>query len=80
VVAAEDLRAIFAVFGTVLDCKVMVDKVTGLSRQIGFVRFGSVADATRALEEMTGKVLTSKVDPTDESQTPNVSLPLVSTC
>jgi RNA recognition motif. (a.k.a. RRM, RBD, or RNP domain) len=35
----ESLREIFSSFGTIAAAKVMVDKVTGESRQIGFVRY-----------------------------------------
>jgi RNA recognition motif-containing protein len=35
----DDLREIFVKFGPIAALKVMVDKVTGESRQIGFVRY-----------------------------------------
>lgn len=35
----DDLRALFEKFGPINTCKVMVDKATGQSRQIGFVRY-----------------------------------------
>jgi hypothetical protein len=33
------LRKLFEPFGQIRECKVMVDKNTGISRQIGFVRY-----------------------------------------
>lgn len=53
----EQLRALFAPFGEILDVKVMVDKNTGESRQIGFVRYLNQQDATQALNEMNGYVI-----------------------
>jgi RNA recognition motif-containing protein len=53
----------FSRFGTVLDCKVMVDKHTGVSRQIGFVRFDKQEEATRAMTTMNGKKLDPSAPP-----------------
>jgi RNA recognition motif-containing protein len=50
----DDLRGIFGKFGRIIDCKVMVDRVTGLSRQIGFVRFETVSQAQAVIDEMNG--------------------------
>jgi hypothetical protein len=55
----ESLREIFSKFGPIAAAKVMVDKVTGESRQIGFVRFESQEDATAALNAMNGQKLAS---------------------
>ena len=49
----------FARFGTIMECKVMVDRYTKMSRQIGFVRFSTVEEATLALDSMN----TLKLDP-----------------
>jgi len=54
---AEELRELFGKFGPIKECKVMIDKTRGCSRQIGFVRFVSIADATKALKAMNGYVL-----------------------
>eukprot|EP01124_Arcella_intermedia_P027097 TRINITY_DN5232_c0_g1_i1.p1 TRINITY_DN5232_c0_g1~~TRINITY_DN5232_c0_g1_i1.p1 ORF type:complete len:711 (+),score=113.08 TRINITY_DN5232_c0_g1_i1:125-2257(+) len=48
----EDLRKLFGKYGNIIDCKVMIDRNTGLSRQIGFVRFETKDQATAAIEEM----------------------------
>eukprot|EP00026_Physarum_polycephalum_P012757 Phypoly_transcript_13086.p1 GENE.Phypoly_transcript_13086~~Phypoly_transcript_13086.p1 ORF type:complete len:280 (+),score=45.36 Phypoly_transcript_13086:61-840(+) len=55
----ESLREIFAKFGPIAALKVMVDKVTGESKQIGFVRYENQEDATAALNAMHGKKLAS---------------------
>jgi len=59
----EDLRKLFENFGNIITCKVMIDRKTGLSRQIGFVRFESKDEAKRALEEMTNYKLDENAPP-----------------
>ena len=54
----EDLRNLFLKFGQILNCKVMVDKQTGTSRRIGFVRFATKESAAIAIQEMNGVKLT----------------------
>ena len=51
---ADDIRRLFNRFGTISDCKVMVDRNTGQSRQIGFVRFDQHESSQRAISEMNG--------------------------
>jgi len=53
----ESLREMFSGFGPIAAAKVMVDKVTGESRQIGFVRYESQDHATAALTAMNGQKL-----------------------
>ncbi|KAL6044025.1 putative ATP-dependent RNA helicase dhx33 [Balamuthia mandrillaris] len=55
----EQLKEMFSKFGKIVECKVMVDKKTGKSKQIGFVRFTNVEDASAALREMNGSKLTA---------------------
>jgi len=50
----DDLRGIFGKFGRIIDCKVMIDRLTGLSRQIGFVRFETPSQAQAVIDEMNG--------------------------
>jgi len=59
----DDLRSLFSPYGHVTDVKVMVDKNTGASRQIGFVRFGTIAEAAMALNQMNGKQLEPSASP-----------------
>mmetsp|Transcript_8293 Transcript_8293/g.13509 ORF Transcript_8293/g.13509 Transcript_8293/m.13509 type:complete len:393 (-) Transcript_8293:163-1341(-) len=59
----DQLRAMFAPFGSIAECKVMVDKQTGVSRQIGFVRFENQEDADRALHSMNGTKLEANAPP-----------------
>lgn len=58
-----DLRDLFGKFGEIVDCKVMIDKNTGASRQIGFVRFQSIDEARIAMEEMTNYKLSPNAQP-----------------
>jgi len=49
-VNADDLRAFFASFGTVIDAVVIMDKMTGRSRGFGFVELETEEMAKAALE------------------------------
>ncbi|BAU01830.1 hypothetical protein LR48_Vigan10g186600 [Vigna angularis] len=55
----EKLKEIFSVFGTTTSCKVMVDAL-GRSKGCGFVAFSTPEEATRALDEMNGKIIGQK--------------------
>jgi len=59
----DDLRAMFEKFGPINTCKVMVDKNTGQSRQIGFVKFEHLKDATAAMQKMNGHKLEEDAPP-----------------
>jgi len=49
-VTAEDLKALFAGAGTVVDAAVISDKMTGRSRGFGFVTMGSDDEANKSIE------------------------------
>jgi RNA recognition motif-containing protein len=49
-VTADDLRAFFAQFGTVVDAVVLMDRMTGRSRGFGFVEMETEDQAKAALE------------------------------
>jgi RNA recognition motif-containing protein len=51
---AEDLRAFFAPFGTIVDVVVVADRSTGQSRGFGFVSYESSAAADGAIKGMNG--------------------------
>lgn len=59
----QELFDLYSQFGDVIGCKVMMDRNTGLSRQIGFVRFSSIDSATKALEHTNGMVLKEGTPP-----------------
>ncbi|KAJ6813542.1 polyadenylate-binding protein 8-like [Iris pallida] len=58
-VGDDKLRKLFSEFGTIIFCKVMRDP-NGISRGSGFVAFSTPEDATRALNDMNGKIIGSK--------------------
>ncbi|KAL6514596.1 poly(A) binding protein Pab2 [Orobanche gracilis] len=53
------LKDLFSPFGSITSCKVMRDP-KGISRGSGFVAFSSPEEASRALSEMNGKMISSK--------------------
>ncbi|KAF8403598.1 hypothetical protein HHK36_011702 [Tetracentron sinense] len=55
----ENLKELFSEFGTITSCKVMLDP-QGLSRGSGFVAFSTPEEATRAVNEMNGKMIGRK--------------------
>ncbi|XP_047950315.1 uncharacterized protein LOC125196015 isoform X2 [Salvia hispanica] len=55
----EKLKELFSEFGSVMSCKVLQDE-KGNSRNIGYVAFSSVKEASDALSGMNGKVLVDK--------------------
>ncbi|RDX74209.1 Polyadenylate-binding protein 3 [Mucuna pruriens] len=55
----EKLKDLFSEFGTVTSCKVMVDP-NGRSKGSGFVAFSSPEEASKALNEMNGKLIGRK--------------------
>ncbi|KAH9757785.1 polyadenylate-binding protein [Citrus sinensis] len=55
----EKLKELFSEFGTITSCKVMVDQ-HGFSKGSGFAAFSMPEEATRALNEMNGKMIGRK--------------------
>jgi len=53
-VTGDDLRALFAQAGTVVDAVVIMDKMTGRSRGFGFVELSSDEEAKKAVETLNG--------------------------
>jgi cold-inducible RNA-binding protein len=51
-VTGEDLRALFATVGTVVDAVVISDKFSGRSRGFGFVEMSSDDEAKQAIEKL----------------------------
>ena len=56
-VTGDDLRALFAQAGTVVDAVVIMDKMTGRSRGFGFVEMSSDEEAKAAVEKVNGAEL-----------------------
>ncbi|KAK4352480.1 hypothetical protein RND71_027998 [Anisodus tanguticus] len=55
----ENLKELFAEYGTITSCKVMRN-AKGVSKGSGFVAFSTPEEATRALNEMNGKLIGKK--------------------
>ncbi len=56
-VTGDDLKALFAGVGTVVDAVVISDKMTGRSRGFGFVEMSSDDEAKKAVEKLNGSDL-----------------------
>ncbi len=56
-VTGDDLKALFAQAGTVVDAVVISDKMTGRSRGFGFVEMSSDEEAKKAIEKLNGSDL-----------------------
>jgi RNA recognition motif-containing protein len=51
---SEDLQEIFEEYGSVSNCKIIMDRETGKSKGFGFVEMKSQPDAIRAIRELNG--------------------------
>ncbi|CAI0424693.1 unnamed protein product [Linum tenue] len=58
-ISDEKLKELFSEFGTVTSCKVVRDP-SGISKGSGFVAFATPEEASRAINEMNGKIIVSK--------------------
>ena len=59
-VTGDDLKALFAQAGTVVDAVVIMDKMTGRSRGFGFVEMSSDEEAKKAIETLNGADLKAR--------------------
>ena len=57
----EDLRKLFAEYGTVTSAKVITDRDTGRSRGFGFVEMESEEDANQAMKKLNQKEVEGRV-------------------
>lgn len=53
----NDLQDAFSQFGTITDCKVMTDRMTGRSRGFAFVTLSSKEEAEAAIKGLDGQQL-----------------------
>jgi len=51
----EDLKELFAAFGTVEECKVIMDRDSGRSKGFGFVEMTQQTEGKEAIKELDGK-------------------------
>ena len=59
-IETRDLHETFEIFGSIISCRVVVDKETGKSRGFGFVHFEEEAAALKAIEKVNGNVILDK--------------------
>ena len=59
-VTDDVLRDEFSAMGTITSARIMKDSKTGLSRGFGFVCYSTPEEATRAVNEMNGKLIANK--------------------
>jgi RNA recognition motif-containing protein len=57
----EDLRKLFAEFGTVSSAKVITDRETGRSRGFGFVEMESEKESNEAMKKLNQKEIEGKL-------------------
>lgn len=57
----EDLRKLFAEYGTVTSAKVITDRETGRSRGFGFVEMESDKDGNEAMKKLNQKEVEGRV-------------------
>ncbi|MBN2667703.1 MAG: RNA-binding protein [Bacteroidales bacterium] len=53
----NDLKGIFEEYGSVIDVKVITDKISGRSKGFGFVTMGDLAEGKKAISELNGATL-----------------------
>jgi len=51
------LRSLFAPYGTIKNIKIIVEPATKQSRGMAFVEMASIAEATKAIEGLNGKMI-----------------------
>ena len=66
----EGLRTFFEQAGTVESAAVVTDRYSGRSRGFGFVEMSSSAEARKAIELLSGKVLDGRTITVDEAKPP----------
>ncbi len=59
-VTQQELRALFAQYGTVTKASVVTDKDTGTSKGFGFVEMENDADAQKAISELNGSTVNNR--------------------
>ncbi|PCI88222.1 MAG: RNA recognition motif containing protein [Hyphomicrobiales bacterium] len=56
----DQLEKLFASYGKVESCEIILDKNTGKSKGFGFVTMNDEAEATKAILELHGKIISNQ--------------------
>lgn len=67
-VPEKDLQDLFKQYGTVDDCKIIIDKQTGRSKGFAFVEMPDDEEARKAIEQLNGFELEGRKLAVNESQ------------
>ncbi|MBI5553193.1 MAG: RNA-binding protein [Candidatus Diapherotrites archaeon] len=67
-VTKEQLRDMFAQYGSIVDAIVIMDRMTRRSKGFGFVTFDQDGDATNAVAEMNGKSIEGRTIVVNEAR------------
>lgn len=59
-VTEEEFRVLFSTFGIVQSCKLIKDKISGISLGYGFINYGSCSEADKAIQALNGLPIQSK--------------------
>ena len=63
-----DLQDAFEAFGTVSDCKIMMDRATNRSRGFAFVTMGSAEEGEAAMKGLDGKQIDGRTIKVNEAR------------
>jgi ELAV like protein 2/3/4 len=63
VMTTEQLQSLFSPYGTIAECKILLDPVSHFSRGMGFVRFNSPNEADNSIKALNNYVLAGTVKP-----------------
>nr|ABO93208.1 Elav [Platynereis dumerilii] len=58
-----ELRSLFSSCGSIINCRILCDNTTGLSKGVGFIRFDQRVEAERAIKQLNGKVPEGATEP-----------------
>lgn len=58
----HDLEMLFSPFGSIVQQNLLVDKITGMRRGVGFVRFNRKEEAQEAIRNLNGRILDGSIE------------------
>eukprot|EP00455_Lapot_gusevi_P004825 TRINITY_DN119_c0_g1_i12.p2 TRINITY_DN119_c0_g1~~TRINITY_DN119_c0_g1_i12.p2 ORF type:complete len:419 (+),score=191.86 TRINITY_DN119_c0_g1_i12:56-1258(+) len=70
----DDLHKLFAPYGNIISCKLIVDKNTGMSLGYGFIKFSDESEAEKAIQHLNGHHIGGKSLKVSAARPPNGKL------